>query len=160
MSVAERALVKSKLHYYYGRFLKTVADGRHMKTEDVDKIGRGRVWSGEQAKPVGLVDEFGGLLDAVQYAKSQAGLGEKDKARLILLPEESKSLLDQLLGSGLPGLWQDATQSEDLRAQRAALSVLRQLLPGAEDLISALPGSLIAEPGEPQARLPFSMLFE
>jgi protease-4 len=157
MSVAERALMKSKLHYYYGRFIQTVAEGRDMKTEEVDKVGRGRVWTGEQSKPINLIDEFGGIADAVQYAKSKAGMTEQDKARLVLLPKEDSNLLSQLLGGGIPGLWENAQAK---REEQAAARIVRSLMPGIEELLEAIPGSVWAEPHVPQARLPFSIVWE
>ncbi|HWM88642.1 MAG TPA: S49 family peptidase, partial [Kofleriaceae bacterium] len=56
----EQRLMKRKLHYYYGRFIKAVADGRNLTTGKVDAVGRGHVWTGTQAKPIRLIDRFGG----------------------------------------------------------------------------------------------------
>lgn len=60
----------------YELFIKRVADSRKMSTEDVDKIGRGRVWTGEQALENGLVDELGGLETALNKLRSMAKLPE------------------------------------------------------------------------------------
>jgi ClpP class serine protease len=154
MSVAERALMKSKLHYFYGRFIKVVAKGRNMKTEEVDKVGRGRVWSGEQGKPAGLVDEFGGLIDAVQYAKRMAGMAEGQDATLMILPKAESSLLSKLIGGGLARVHAAGAAQE-----YQALEILSMLIPGAKEVVHALPASLLAEPSVPQALLPYSLIF-
>ncbi|HYQ58383.1 MAG TPA: S49 family peptidase, partial [Draconibacterium sp.] len=67
----------------YDTFLSHVSDGRGMTKEEVDAIGQGRVWSGENAMEIGLIDEFGGLDDAVKLA---AELEELDQYRTVALP--------------------------------------------------------------------------
>lgn len=58
----------------YKRFIHFVAQNRKMTTEQVDKIGEGRVWSGKRAKEIGLVDEIGNLNDAIKFAAKKAKL--------------------------------------------------------------------------------------
>jgi protease IV len=147
----EQRLVKRKLHYYYGRFIKAVADGRQLTTTKVDAIGRGRVWTGTQARPIRLIDQFGGIGDAIQLAKRRIGMEEDDEARLLLLPSEGAGLIERLLG-GLAS----ATAKRNDEAER---SMLEALLPRGADrlLLRAIPGSLWAQPGTPQARLPFAI---
>lgn len=53
----------------YQRFKSVVQDGRNLKSEDVEELAQGKVWSGRQAKEIGLVDEIGGLTRALAYAK-------------------------------------------------------------------------------------------
>ena len=79
----EQKLVKRKLHYYYGRFIKAVAEGRKLTTSKVDAVGRGHVWTGTQARPIRLIDQFGGVGDAIRLAKRRVGIGEDDEARLL-----------------------------------------------------------------------------
>src|SRR6185503_3340616 len=95
----ELKMLKRKLHYYYGRFIRAVAEGRNMSTTQVDAVGRGRVWTGLQAKPISLIDRFGNIGDAIQLAKRRVGLSHDDEVRLVLLPQESTSLLGVLLGA-------------------------------------------------------------
>ncbi len=146
----EQRLMKRKLHYYYGRFLKTVAEGRKLSTGKVDAVGRGRVWTGTQAKPIRLIDQYGGIGDAIQLAKRRLGMDTDEEVRLVLLPSESSSLLGRLLGGGL------GRADGDANAER---SLLEALLPGGADrvLLRAIPGSVWADPTVPQARLPFSI---
>jgi protease-4 len=150
----ELGMLKRKLHYYYGRFIHAVAEGRGMSTEKVDAVGRGRVWTGLQAKPIRLVDQFGGVGDAIALAKRRIGLGPDRKVRLVLLPKESAGLLGWLLG-GLART--DAERQQDM--ERA---LLEKLLPlGASALLlQAIPGSVWHQPGVPQARLPFSIMWD
>jgi len=146
----EQRLMKRKLHYYYGRFLKAVAEGRNLTTSKVDSVGRGHVWTGTQAKPIRLVDQFGGIGDAIQLAKRRVGLPEDEQVRLLLLPGEKTGLLARILG----GL----VRASDREAE-SERSLLEALLPRGADraLLRAFPGSLWAEPGAMQARLPFAI---
>ncbi|MBT8496458.1 MAG: signal peptide peptidase SppA, partial [Deltaproteobacteria bacterium] len=142
----ERKMLESKIEYFYWRFVDAVAKGRKMKREDVDKIARGRVWTGAQAKRIGLVDDFGGLFDAIQLAKRRAGMSEKTRVQLVPLPQAEQSLL-QKLGIKVPGL----------RAGEQPQIVLP--IPGGQKVLDALPASVWAEPEVPQARLPFSIVW-
>ncbi|MFP9114135.1 signal peptide peptidase SppA [Flavobacterium sp. RHBU_3] len=67
-----REVIQQSVEQVYGVFVSRVAKGRKMSTEAVDAIGQGRVWSGVDAKRIGLVDELGGLEDAVKYAAKLA----------------------------------------------------------------------------------------
>jgi protease-4 len=80
----------------YQLFLKRVADGRDMTTEQVDAIGQGRVWTGAQALEIGLVDELGGLYTAVRRAKAETGLDPDVDVALVPFPED-KPLRQQLI---------------------------------------------------------------
>src|SRR5207302_10737847 len=118
----ERALILGKLRYYYGRFVDQVARGRRLPPADVDAIGRGHVWSGDAALRRGLVDEFGGLMDAVAEAKRRAGLGEFDRVTLDATPDEP-GLLGQLLALlGIGG------SSERAATPRSAEDLLARVL--------------------------------
>ncbi|MDE6307542.1 MAG: signal peptide peptidase SppA, partial [Bacteroidales bacterium] len=74
MTPGERALQQSGIENIYAGFIGKVAKGRGMNTAAVDSIGQGRVWSGTDGLRVGLVDELGGLEDAIAYAADKAGL--------------------------------------------------------------------------------------
>jgi protease-4 len=69
---AQREIVMKNMRTIYRDFLQGVAAGRGMKVEDVDKIAQGRVWTGERAKQIGLVDELGGLHTALARARQLA----------------------------------------------------------------------------------------
>ena len=68
-----------------------------MTPEAVDHIGRGRVWTGRQAKDLGLVDELGGLPKAIETAKTLAGLGRYEEVRLVVWPKRT-SFFGSLFG--------------------------------------------------------------
>ena len=72
----ERTIIKDQITEIYTDFLEKVAEGRRMTTAEVDRIGRGRVWTGRQAKENGLVDQLGGLDLALSIARSKVGLGK------------------------------------------------------------------------------------
>ena len=82
----------------YSTFLQRVAAGRNMTTEQVDSIAQGRVWTGNDAIKIGLVDEIGGLDKAIAYA---AKLGKTDSYRTENYPEYEKNLDDILNNFGL-----------------------------------------------------------
>ncbi|MGD0920853.1 MAG: signal peptide peptidase SppA [Terriglobia bacterium] len=92
---AQRESVLKYMRDIYGSFIQGVAEGRHMKVEAVDKIGQGRVWSGERARQLGLVDELGGLDVAIAAAKTLAKIPPSEPASLIYLPPP-KSLFEKM----------------------------------------------------------------
>src|SRR6185295_16974128 len=105
------------------------------------------VWSGLQAKEVGLVDRFGGIVDALAYARQKAGLTADERVRLIALPRPSIGILDRILGSAL-------------RAKDAPPPLRLRDLPGIGALVDAIPASVWVRPDAPQARLPFTIRWE
>jgi protease-4 len=74
----EAAHIQKGVEKVYDTFTKRVAEGRGMKQADVDSIGQGRVWSGRDALGIKLVDELGGINDAIKYTVNKAGLKEGD----------------------------------------------------------------------------------
>jgi protease-4 len=74
----ELKLIQQGVDDIYEDFISKVGAGRGMKKADVDSIGQGRVWAGTDAKRIGLVDEFGGLQEAVNDAAKRAGIEQKD----------------------------------------------------------------------------------
>lgn len=71
----ELALYQSFVDWVYDQFIGKVADSRKLDRAAVQEIAQGRVWSGSEALKLGLVDEMGGLADAIGYAAKKAGLG-------------------------------------------------------------------------------------
>jgi protease-4 len=67
-------LLQATVESGYERFLKLVADSRNMTRDRADELGQGRVWDGGSARQLGLVDQFGGIDDALAYAAKQAKL--------------------------------------------------------------------------------------
>ena len=92
----ERERVEKMMKTIYADFVGKAAEGRSKTFDDIDEIAQGRVWTGQQAKSLGLVDELGGLDTALSIAKTQAGFTETDKVNLLVLPEQ-KPFFEQLL---------------------------------------------------------------
>ncbi len=87
-SDAELAVVQNMVDWIYGEFLRKVADARKLDPAVVAEIAQGRVWSGAEAKQLGLVDELGGLDDAVKFAAEKAGLGRN--FRVVEFPQKKE----------------------------------------------------------------------
>jgi protease-4 len=72
----ELAIAQKSVNQIYNQFLDKVAEARKIPKPKVAQIAQGRVWSGQDAKKLGLVDELGGIEDAIEYAAQEAKLGE------------------------------------------------------------------------------------
>jgi protease-4 len=96
MTPEEFQIVQDEVDYIYDEFLQRVAEGRRMSKEQVNAIARGRVWTGKDAVKIGLVDELGGLKDAIAYAAKEAGL---ESPKVQYLPEIKKEPIQELLES-------------------------------------------------------------
>jgi protease-4 len=92
----QRDLEMKNMTETYHDFIQGVAEGRHMKIEDVDKIAQGRVWTGERALKLGLVDELGGLHTAIARARELAKIPANENIGLLMLPER-RSFIERLL---------------------------------------------------------------
>jgi protease-4 len=82
------------LNHIYDQFLEAVAVPRDLTVEKVDSLGMGRIWSGLTAKEILLVDEYGGLLDAINAAAREADV---ENYKVVILPEPLK-FLERLVG--------------------------------------------------------------
>ena len=113
----------------YQQFLQTVADGRDMSTEAVHEIAQGRVWSGEKALQLGLVDKLGDLEEAIESAASLAEI--EDYSTWYVEPEKStrEIILDQLLTESVLNRYAGATNPVSTLLQRfqGELNFLHQL---------------------------------
>ncbi|HEX6832724.1 MAG TPA: signal peptide peptidase SppA [Rudaea sp.] len=76
-------VIQSVIDHGYQSFITKVAAARNKKPEEIDAIARGRVWTGTQAKERGLVDELGGLKEAVASAAQHANLGDNYQVRYV-----------------------------------------------------------------------------
>ena len=89
----QKDYIGSIIDKIYDTFLTRVADGREMTKEEVHAVAQGRVWTGKMAKEVGLVDQLGGLEDAIAVAAEEAGL--KDY-RLKELPKSKDPIIEMV----------------------------------------------------------------
>lgn len=90
-----RQILQDVLDNVHAQFIKAVADGRKLKIEDVRMLADGRIFSGEQAHALRLVDELGTLDDATRAAAKMAGLGEDPD---VVTKKDRLSFLDMLRG--------------------------------------------------------------
>jgi protease-4 len=125
-----------------------VAESRHSTPEKIDALAQGRVWTGRQAKQNGLVDQLGGLDQAIAVAKQRAKIPADSSVELVIYPPRKsfyEILSDQFSGSSESAAvarWLDAHLSrgelEVLRAVRGPLDMFRR--------------------GEPLALMPFTFI--
>jgi protease IV len=133
----EKTELKRKVWQFYDVFLQRVSDGRKLTKEQVDAVGQGRVWTGEQALGHKLVDELGGLRQALAYARALTGLS--DHAPIQELPPVETTIVGRLLG--IEGV------SENIPPY------LQALPPGFVDMVRAL-GPFVVHPADkPLARM-------
>jgi protease-4 len=101
MTDKEKQYLQSIVDNLYQQFEKAVADGRDMPLEKVHELADGRVFTGTQAKQLGLVDEIGSLWQAIDEAAELGGI--KGKPRVVWPPKKPGGLLGQLLQGVIPG---------------------------------------------------------
>jgi protease-4 len=83
---AEWARFQAWLDRVYADFIGKVADGRKLPKEKVLEIAKGRIWTGQEAKNLGLVDELGGYDTALKLAKKAAGISDSEDVRIAVYP--------------------------------------------------------------------------
>ncbi|HET6283613.1 MAG TPA: signal peptide peptidase SppA [Polyangia bacterium] len=151
----EIKLASEKIRHFYGLFLDTVAEGRGSRgitRAKADEIGRGHVWTGAQALPLGLVDRMGGLAAAIDHATrlGRVPIVRGDLPELAVLPRAIVNPLERLVRLGATvGAGEKQVEPGELAGR-----LLRQLGPGPLRLL--LP--LLAGPGSGiEARMPFDL---
>ena len=126
-------IIQSIIDHGYQSFITKVAAARNKKPEDIDAIARGRVWSGAQAKERGLVDQLGGLNDAVAAAAQRAALGDNYQVRYVekdmstferFLVGFSNDAMAHIAQAAMPDLPRILLQNEDVRSQLKLLGSL------------------------------------
>jgi protease-4 len=135
-SPAERAAVERLVGETYQRFLARVAEGRRLSPEAVEAVAGGRVWTGAQALPLGLVDRLGGLEEAVDAARELAGLRPGEPVELRRYGGAGRVALD-LVPDGAAALARAAAALPELRA----LALLGELGPVLALPVDWLPGA-------------------
>ncbi len=143
----QRERVQASIAQTYDRFRTVVAQGRNLSMERVDELGRGRVFSGTDARAVGLVDRFGGLNDALAHLEREIAWPKHRGALDLRVVPRNPTLLDLILEAfGEPfGRRGALGRINDKRREKAAS-------PG---VLAALPPTL----RRALARLPLSILF-
>jgi protease IV len=129
-SADERARVQEQMRTIYDLFVKRVADGRQQTAARIDAVAQGRVWTGHQARELGLVDELGGLDLAIRRAAERAKLDPSKRVNLVVYPAKRSiyDLLARELGGSTSASAAGASallRRPDLRAMQTAVSVLQ-----------------------------------
>jgi protease-4 len=143
----QRARIDAVIGDFYKDFVAKAAESRKTTPEKIDAVAQGRVWTGQQAKAVGLVDELGGLDVAIRIAKERAKIDADEDVELVIYPPR-RSLYEALTqdfsglnaGSGA-SLWQLLANGRDARAVAALTAPIR-----------------IFRRGEPLALMPFTFV--
>ncbi|MFA7602625.1 MAG: signal peptide peptidase SppA [Novosphingobium sp.] len=150
------AMLQANVEHNYGRFLALVGQARHQTPQQVDEIAQGRVWDGGTARQLGLVDEFGGLEEALFHAAKQAGLDSWHAVYLGQTEDKLGALLRRL-GAGD----EDSAPPAEVRDLAGALadrqtSLIGRALAGAERLVGTrgMQAYCLECPVQPGATLP------
>lgn len=154
----QREILEASIRRTYRLFVDRVAKGRDLTPERVDEIGRGRVWSGTDAKDVDLVDRFGGLADAIALVRERAKVPAFRTLEIRVLPKRRR-LVDIILGDVDEPF---ASTIEKVGARRRAGkggAALREAMPPALDrTLSAAPlSTLYLEPKNAHAIMPWQL---
>jgi protease IV len=128
----QRAYIEKSLNETYADFTKGVAEGRKMPVEAVDKVAKGRVWSGAQAKQLGLVDELGGLDRAIEIAKQLSHIPADESVHIVRYPEE-KTFFQQLL---------EREKDNNMSERQTLESILRHIVSQMEPVQARMPYEL------------------
>jgi protease-4 len=139
--------LQEQLQSFYDQFVEKVADARHSTPEKIDVLAQGRVWTGRQAKQNGLVDQLGGLDEAIAAAKQRAKIPADSGVEIVVYPPRRsfyEILTDEFSGSSesqmaaLVAANLSSTELQVLRSIRGPLGWFRS--------------------GEPLALMPFTFL--
>jgi protease IV len=125
-SDSERQAMQRTLNDIYGQFTHKAAQGRKMDYDKLEKLARGRVYTGAMATKLGLVDELGTLDDAVKYAAQVAGLPKGEKVERWILPP-AVNPFEALFGSN------DSDAESSVQITKALAQTLGQFSPELAD---------------------------
>jgi protease-4 len=140
-SEEQRAKVQHSIQRFYDTFVERAAASRRSTPERIAAVAQGRVWTGEQAKQHGLVDELGGLRAAIEIAKQRAGIPADEDVEVVVYPPRRsfyEALTEQLSPTRL-SVWSLLARGAEWRALAAVSAPMR-----------------LFRPGEPLALMPFA----
>lgn len=122
----ERAKLSDQMRTVYDLFVQRVADGREQPTTRIDAVAQGRVWTGRQARELGLVDELGGLDDAVRIAAERARLDPAAGVSLVTYPAKRSlyEVLSRQFGSSAVGMGSALFARPEVRAAQRAADII------------------------------------
>ncbi|MBI2829338.1 MAG: signal peptide peptidase SppA [Acidobacteria bacterium] len=139
----QRDKVMEYMEGFYGAFVEKAAASRHATAAQIDAVAQGRVWTGQQARDRGLVDELGGLDAAVAIAKQRAGIPADEDVELVVYPPRRTlyEALAQEFGSSSFGVWAQLAGGAEGKAIAALSAPVRMF-----------------RRGEPLALMPFAFV--
>jgi protease IV len=146
-SPAEWQRFQDWLNRVYADFTSKVADGRKLPKDKVLEIAKGRIWTGEDAKGLGLVDELGGFDTALNLAKKSANIAEREEVKVVVFPHK-KTLLESLLQREGP----DNSEKEATGAAAVMNQMLQVVQPIAREMHAL--GVDAKEPGDDVLLMP------
>ncbi len=125
-SPSQSEAYRGQLQDIYDDFTQRVANGRDLPLERVLEIAKGRVWTGAQAKEIGLVDELGGIMTAIDAAKKLAEIDADEDVRIKIFPRQ-KSVEEQIeaLFTGSAQIAQDVKVLREITALPEVQAALR-----------------------------------
>jgi protease-4 len=141
-SPEQRDRVLTYMQVFYDNFVEKAAESRRTTPEQLDAVARGRVWTGQQAKAQGLVDELGGLEDAIAIAKMRANIPADEDVEVVVYPPRRtlfEALSETLGGDVSLNAWSLLANSAERRAVAALTAPTR-----------------LFRRGEPLALMPFA----
>jgi protease-4 len=109
MTSEEKVILQSVIDSVHSQFVRAVAEGRNMEERKVRRIADGRIFSGEQAKELGLVDRLGSLQDAIEMAAEMIGIEGKP---VVVYPKKKLSLYELLFKKSLRLIMDEVWQRE------------------------------------------------
>lgn len=142
LSEEYRKVTKESIENIYDTFVSHVAEGRDMSEDEVDRIAQGRVWSGREAREIGLVDEIGGLGDAIGYAAETAGIEEYAVEDYPVYTTSIEDIMDKFIGVSLTRNKEHMLKEE---LGREAYEILQKI-------------KVLSQQKGVQARLPFELI--
>lgn len=142
LSEEYREVTKESIENVYDTFVGHVAEGRDMSTDEVDRIAQGRVWSGREALEIGLVDEIGGLGDAIGYAAETAGTKEYAVENYPVYTTSINEIMDKFIGVSVTRSTESALKEE---IGEEAYGILQKI-------------KVLSQQKGVQARLPFELI--
>ena len=130
----ERVKIEEQMQAFYDQFVEKVAESRKSTPEKIDAVAQGRVWTGRQAREIGLVDELGGLPRALALAQQRAGIGRDVAVNVLVYPPKPTlfEAISETFGGGqtmrasLAQALLEPQEREALAAVRRPMRLMRQ----------------------------------
>jgi ClpP class serine protease len=154
-SADERAKVEEQMQHFYDQFVEKVATSRKSTPAKIDAVAQGRVWTGRQAREIGLVDTLGGLTTALNAARERAKIPANRNVELVVFPPRRSffEVLSEPFGRNTD---EGAHMSTESLATQA---FLRMLKPAERRALAELTAPFrLLQRAEPLALMPYVFL--